>query len=157
MPKKEKPTTSSAPTKPPSWPAFKPPLPVLPLFPEPHPKTNKILTLSTFFPRSLCRDYVAFLQSLPLITTPGKPKKGDAVRVNDRFQIDDPAFAKRLWDQTGIQDALAQDDVKDLWGGEPIGLNPNIRVYRYTKGQFFDCHCTQPTFSLFMLVLTHYR
>lgn len=26
-------------------------------------------------------------------------------------------------------------------GGEPIGLSPNIRVYRYTKGQFFDCHC----------------
>jgi hypothetical protein len=27
-------------------------------------------------------------------------------------------------------------------GGEPIGLNPSIRIYRYTKGQFFDCHCT---------------
>ncbi|KAF6520935.1 hypothetical protein HZS61_015193 [Fusarium oxysporum f. sp. conglutinans] len=25
-------------------------------------------------------------------------------------------------------------------GGEPVGLNPNIRVYRYSKGQFFDCH-----------------
>lgn len=26
-------------------------------------------------------------------------------------------------------------------GGEPVGLSPNIRVYRYTKGQYFDCHC----------------
>ena len=26
-------------------------------------------------------------------------------------------------------------------GGEVVGLNPNIRVYRYGKGQFFDCHC----------------
>lgn len=26
-------------------------------------------------------------------------------------------------------------------GGEPVGLSPNIRVYRYSKGQFFDCHC----------------
>jgi hypothetical protein len=26
-------------------------------------------------------------------------------------------------------------------GGELVGLNPMIRVYRYTKGQFFDCHC----------------
>lgn len=26
-------------------------------------------------------------------------------------------------------------------GGKVIGLNPNIRVYRYTKGQYFDCHC----------------
>ena len=26
-------------------------------------------------------------------------------------------------------------------GGEVVGLNPSIRIYRYTKGQFFDCHC----------------
>lgn len=26
-------------------------------------------------------------------------------------------------------------------GGEVVGLNPNIRIYRYTKGQFFDVHC----------------
>lgn len=26
-------------------------------------------------------------------------------------------------------------------GGEVVGLNPLIRVYRYKKGQFFDCHC----------------
>lgn len=32
-------------------------------------------------------------------------------------------------------------DVKDIWGGEPIGLNGNIRIYRYSKGQFFDKHC----------------
>ena len=28
-----------------------------------------------------------------------------------------------------------------VWGGEVIGLNSNIRVYRYGKGQFFDQHC----------------
>lgn len=26
-------------------------------------------------------------------------------------------------------------------GGEVVGLSPNIRVYRYSKGQYFDCHC----------------
>lgn len=26
-------------------------------------------------------------------------------------------------------------------GGEVVGLNPNIRIYRYTKGQYFDAHC----------------
>lgn len=49
------------------------------------------------------------------MTTPGKPKKGDAVRVNDRFQIDDEAFAKRLWEHTGLQDVVEQEDVKHLW------------------------------------------
>lgn len=26
-------------------------------------------------------------------------------------------------------------------GGEVVGLSPNIRIYRYSKGQYFDCHC----------------
>ncbi|TFB03582.1 hypothetical protein CCMA1212_004708 [Trichoderma ghanense] len=104
------------PPAPPSWPPFKPPLPVVELYPELHPATPNIVLLSSFFPRSLCRDYVAFLKTLPLQTTPSRPKKGEAVRVNDRFQIDDPV------------------------GGQPVGLNPNIRIYRYSKGQYFDCH-----------------
>jgi hypothetical protein len=29
-------------------------------------------------------------------------------------------------------------------GGEVVGLNPKIRIYRYTKGQFFDQHCISP-------------
>ncbi|POR38958.1 Prolyl 4-hydroxylase, alpha subunit [Tolypocladium paradoxum] len=126
---------------PPAWPQFKPPLPVVDLAPELHPATPKIALVPCFFPRSLCRDYVAFLKTLPLQTTPSRPKRGDAVRVNDRFQIDDPAFARRLWEQTGLKEALLESEhVKDLWGGEPIGLSPNIRVYRYSKGQYFDCH-----------------
>jgi hypothetical protein len=35
-------------------------------------------------------------------------------------------------------------------GGEPVGLSPNIRVYRYSKGQFFDCHCKCIVMSLNM-------
>jgi hypothetical protein len=34
-------------------------------------------------------------------------------------------------------------------GGEVVGLNPLIRVYRYTKGQFFDCHCKLKVFFVF--------
>lgn len=26
-------------------------------------------------------------------------------------------------------------------GGEVLGLSPNIRIYRYSPGQFFDAHC----------------
>jgi hypothetical protein len=103
------------------------------------------------FTAKLCKDYVSFLSSLPLVTTPGKPKKGDAVRVNDRFQIDDPDFAERLWSQTALKNlilginengslGLSDAERKELWGGDVVGLNPNIRIYRYTKGQFFDQH-----------------
>ncbi|KAK3330949.1 hypothetical protein B0H66DRAFT_82448 [Apodospora peruviana] len=124
---------------PPSWPPFKPPLPDADLDLE-CVVQDKIVVLRSFFPRSLCRDYVAFLKELPLTTTPGKPKRGEALRVNDRYQINDAAFAHRLWSETGLKDALLHADVAGSWGGDVVGLNQNIRVYRYLKGHFFDAH-----------------
>lgn len=100
----------------PSWPPFRPRLPVTDLTPQLHPSTAKIALIPSFFPRSLCRDYVDFLKTLPLQTTPGRPKRGEAVRVNDRFQIEDPVFARRLWEETGLREVLLESDhVKDLW------------------------------------------
>ncbi|KAH8882707.1 hypothetical protein GQ53DRAFT_753507 [Thozetella sp. PMI_491] len=130
-------STSAAP--PPSWPVFKPPLPVSDLAAE-SLVPGKVVVFRTFWPRSLCREYISFLSRLPLSTTPGKPKRGDAVRVNDRYQIQDPQFANRLWTETGLKDALRDADLPEAWGGDVVGLSPNIRIYRYSKGQFFDCH-----------------
>jgi hypothetical protein len=70
----------AAPQARPSWPAFKPPLPVVELSVE-SLVPEKVVVLHNFFPKSLCKDYVSFLQTLPLTTTPGKPKRGEAVRV----------------------------------------------------------------------------
>lgn len=134
----------------PNWPVFQPLLPESDLALQ-EALPGQIVTVTNFWTATLCRNYVSFLSSLPLTTTPGKPKKGDAVRVNDRFQIDDPAFAERLWSGTALKnlvlgltetDGLELDDAqrRELWGGEVIGLNPNIRIYRYSKGQFFDQH-----------------
>ncbi|CAN9455707.1 unnamed protein product [Alternaria alternata] len=147
-----RPAPSSEPARqPPNWPAL------TPLVPEEDLALQEVLhkqivTIPNFFTASLCKTYVSFLSSLPLTTTPGKPKKGDAVRVNDRYQIDDPQFAERLWSQTGLRKLVSGDveegalglsveQRKDLWGGEVLGLNQNIRIYRYSKGQFFDQHC----------------
>ncbi|EMD86530.1 hypothetical protein COCC4DRAFT_49801 [Bipolaris maydis ATCC 48331] len=135
----------------PNWPVFTPLVPEADLALQ-QVLPNQIITIPNFWPAALCKTYVSFLSSLPLTTTPGKPKKGDAVRVNDRFQIDDPAFAEKLWSQTALknlvtgaaahQGALGLDEKQrhSLWGGDVVGLNPNIRIYRYTKGQFFDQH-----------------
>lgn len=106
------PTTETV--KPPAWPVFKPPLPVMDLQPE-SMLDSRVVLIRNFWPKSLCRDYVSFLRTLTLTTTPGKPKRGDAVRVNDRFQVQDQAFANRLWLQTGLQDVLMGEDWKGLW------------------------------------------
>jgi len=53
------------------------------------------------------------LKGLPLSTTPGKPKKGDAVRFNDRFQVEDEGFANRLWVETGLRELICGQDEED--------------------------------------------
>ncbi|RMJ20775.1 hypothetical protein PHISP_08356, partial [Aspergillus sp. HF37] len=123
----------------------------------------QISLIHNFFTSTLCKTYVSFLQSLPLATTPGRPKRGDAVRVNDRFQIEDPRFAEMLWSGTALKELVtatptededededegegeeregrAKKDTSNVWGGEPLGLNANIRIYRYSAGQFFARH-----------------
>jgi hypothetical protein len=152
---KEKAVTRQQPT--PNWPKLHPVLPSSDLSFSVLLE-DQILTIPQLWTSTLCKTYVSFLQSLPLVTTPGKPKKGEAVRVNDRFQVDDAAFAERLWRETGLKDMventviegreLGEEEKRELWGGEVLGLNSNIRIYRYTKGQFFDKHCMCALHSL---------
>lgn len=112
-----KPPVAAAAAQPPNWPPFKPALPVVQLNLEaPAPGLEeKIILVRNFWPKNLCRDYVNFLKTLPLTTTPGKPKRGEAVRVNDRFQVDDFRFSQRLWLETGLKDALLEESFSHLW------------------------------------------
>jgi hypothetical protein len=151
----------------PNWPALTPIQPAADL----HLETlleDQIITIPRLWTSTLCKNYVSFLSTLSLATTPGKPKKGEAVRVNDRFQIEDPAFAERLWGSTALKQlvesseldgaALDEEAKRKLWGGEVLGLNSNIRIYRYSKGQFFDQHCKPPRSSFsHVLSLKFYR
>ena len=137
----------------PQWPPIKPLLPSSDLsfdtlLPE------QILTIPRFWTATLCKVYVTYLSKLPLVTTPGNPKRGEAVRVNDRYQVDDPQFAHQLWECTALKalvenpiidgKELSEQEKRELWGGDVLGLNSNIRIYRYSKGQFFDQHCKCP-------------
>ena len=142
----------------PNWPSLEPVPPAMDLeLKEQWP--DQILTIASLWSKASCSKYVKFLSGLPLTTTPGKPKKGEALRVNDRFQVDDPVFADRVWRQTALKQLVEEasidgqvrneQQIRDLWGGEVLGLNSNIRIYRYSKGQFFDQHCTSISSHLF--------
>ena len=149
-PKKPKLATEAAPA--PSWPALQPLVPSSDLSLETLLQ-DQIVVIRNYWTSSLCKNYVSFLSTLPLVTTPGQLKKGDALRVNDRYQVDDPAFAEQLWSSTSLRDlvtgvggdgqeeGMTVYERRRLWGGEVCGLNPRIRIYRYGKGQFFDQHC----------------
>ncbi|KAJ9285600.1 hypothetical protein DTO021C3_6854 [Paecilomyces variotii] len=131
----------------PNWPPLRPLVPASDLYLESLVE-DQIYIIRNFFTSTLCKNYVSFLASLPLITTPSRPKKGEAVRVNDRFQIDDARFAEMLWSSTALKDLVegsldsdaTQAMLRQTWGGNPLGLNPNIRIYRYSPGQFFAQH-----------------
>ncbi|KUJ07266.1 uncharacterized protein LY89DRAFT_712093 [Mollisia scopiformis] len=145
--------SSTPPTPPTNWPIFKPLLPVSDLSLQTL-VPSQIITIPYFWTSTLCKNYVNFLKTLPLTTTPVKPKKGDALRFNDRFQVIDERFANRLWEESGLrelvcgsgdenegdEERMSDNERRELWGGEVVGLNPSIRVYRYSKGQFFDQH-----------------
>lgn len=50
---------------------------------------------------------MAFLKTLPLVTAPGKlPRRGQALRVNDRLAVQDAGWAERLWGEGGLGELL---------------------------------------------------
>lgn len=134
----------------PQWPPLRPLVPTSDLCLEPLLE-DQIIVIRNLFTSTLCKTYAAFLSTLPLITTPAQPKDGDAVRVNDRIEFHDPGFAETLWKATGLESLVSKRLVEegngafhppdDFWGGEVVGLNPRIRIYRYKEGQFFAQHC----------------
>ena len=161
------PGSSTSNPSPPNWPALQPLVPLADL----HLTTlvpKQILTISNFWTSTLCKTFVSFLSSLPLETTPGNPRRGDALRINDRYQIHDPVFARTLWESTALKElvlggssegredpSMTEAERRELWGGTVIGLNPNIRVYRYRKGQFFGQHCKYHKVISSALIMVH--
>ena len=72
------------------------------------------------------------------MTTPGKPKKGEALRVNDRFNIEDAVFAERLWKETGLKELLLggvkseQGDGGDDWRDDRDVASVNLWYIYFT-------------------------
>lgn len=64
------------------------------------------------------------------------PARGEAFRDNDRISVQDGILAENLW-RSGLCRVFT--DIK-LEGKSAVGLNPNIRFYRYKEGQRFGPH-----------------
>ncbi|KAL2558566.1 2-oxoglutarate (2OG) and Fe(II)-dependent oxygenase superfamily protein [Forsythia ovata] len=69
------------------------------------------------------------------------PTKGEAYRDNDRIAVQDPVLADAIWN-SGLKTLFS--DIK-IRGKVAVGLNPNIRCYRYTAGQRFGRHIDEST------------
>lgn len=116
-----------------AWPTLSPsgtPLALVTLFPD-------LYSLPAVFSPALLTSFAAFLPSLPMAPSQIKRQRGEASRTNDRFQVDDLDFAKRLWERTGLREVCAGLQSKRKGGASAVGLNSNIRIYRYREGAYF--------------------
>ncbi|KAG8932109.1 hypothetical protein FRC02_001665 [Tulasnella sp. 418] len=101
---------------------------------------DQILLIHNFLDPLECKNFAALLDNLPLTVTPAA-KKGEADRANDRISIQATEFAKELW-------AALEPHVSSIPSfqthlkppAKPHSLNPNIRLYRYSPGQYFGAH-----------------
>ncbi|KAL8519423.1 hypothetical protein ACS0TY_010383 [Phlomoides rotata] len=64
------------------------------------------------------------------------PTWGEAYRDNDRISVDDPVLAEAIWD-AGLNKFFSDFKIR---GKVAVGLNPNLRFYRYSPGQRFGRH-----------------
>lgn len=81
-----------------------------------------------------------FQQLGPLLSRPTAPRKGEATRTSERFATVDPIFAQTLFLATGLAGILGELGLESDGTRQLMGLNSNIRIYRYQKGAYFGPH-----------------
>lgn len=103
---------------------------------------DQIITIGKFFSQELCNELLkSFTTSLTLETTPLIKSKDYAVRVNDRALVESSETAINLWEylQKILLFEYNEQSILDEFQTAK-GLNPQLRVYRYTKGHHFGQH-----------------
>jgi hypothetical protein len=68
----------------------------------------------------------------------GGAAAGEAYRDNGRIIVRDPSAARALWERTGLKEVFKRGGLEKssirVDGAEPLGLNANLRLYRYCGG-----------------------
>ncbi|KAF9614789.1 hypothetical protein IFM89_020643 [Coptis chinensis] len=102
-----------------------------------HLKDAHLFTVPNFFTSAESRAFVEVAESIGF-THQGSlgPLKGEAYRDNDRIAVNDPVLAETIW-ESGLKKLFADITIRNKVA---VGLNPNIRFYRYKVGQRFGRH-----------------
>ncbi|XP_058104716.1 uncharacterized protein LOC131248460 [Magnolia sinica] len=102
-----------------------------------HLKETHLFTVQNFFTTAESKAFVEAAESLGFAHQGSLgPAKGEAYRDNDRISVSDPILAETIW-ESGLKRIFS--DIK-IRGKVAVGLNPNIRFYRYKVGQRFGRH-----------------
>ncbi|GAB4826027.1 hypothetical protein Ancab_008896 [Ancistrocladus abbreviatus] len=100
-------------------------------------KDNDLFTVQNFFTSSESKAFVKAAESLGFVHQGSLgPAKGEAFRDNDRISVSNPILAETVW-ESGLKQLFTEIKIR---GKVAVGLNPNIRFYRYKVGQRFGRH-----------------
>ncbi|RCK67288.1 hypothetical protein Cantr_03349 [Candida viswanathii] len=116
---------------------------------QPEPESiidDQIVVIRNFFTKDLCNELIkSFETKLTLETTPLIKSKEYAVRFNDRTSMTDLVSADILWlylAQILSSNPYNDEDLAEINEifQDGVGLNPQLRVYRYKRGHHFNKH-----------------
>ncbi|VFQ82363.1 unnamed protein product [Cuscuta campestris] len=100
-------------------------------------KGNDLLTVQNYLTSAEAKAFIEAAESVGFVHQGSLgPTKGEAYRDNDRISINDPDLADAIW-KAGIDKLFC---AIRICGRVAVGLNPNIRFYRYKAGQRFGRH-----------------
>ncbi|KAK1315787.1 hypothetical protein QJS10_CPA05g00012 [Acorus calamus] len=100
-------------------------------------KSDHLFTVENFFSAAESKAFVQVAESMGFGHQGSLgPSKGEAFRDNDRISVEDPLLAHAIW-ESGLHSLFHNIRVH---GKVAVGLNPNIRFYRYKVGQRFGRH-----------------
>ncbi|KDP22345.1 hypothetical protein JCGZ_26176 [Jatropha curcas] len=100
-------------------------------------KDTDLFTVQNFFTPAESKAFIKAAESIGFVHQGSLgPTRGEAYRDNDRVSSNDSALANAVW-ESGLNKLFS--DIK-IRGKVAVGLNPNIRFYRYKVGQRFGRH-----------------
>ncbi|CAJ1977115.1 unnamed protein product [Sphenostylis stenocarpa] len=96
-----------------------------------------LFTVQNFFSSAESKAFVKNAEAIGFVHQGSLgPTYGEAYRDNDRISVDDPVLADTIW-ESGLSKLFSDIRIR---GKVAVGLNPNIRFYRYKIGQRFGRH-----------------
>ncbi|XAR66191.1 hypothetical protein NMG60_11012315 [Bertholletia excelsa] len=100
-------------------------------------KDNDLFTVQNYFTSAESKAFIRAAELIGFVHQGSLgPTRGEAYRDNDRISVVDPVLANTIW-EAGINKLFSDFKIQ---GKVAVGLNPNIRFYRYKVGQRFGRH-----------------
>lgn len=100
---------------------------------------ESVLAVEGFLTEGECRAWIAYGEDTGFQEAKQAQRSGFAHRDNGRLVVEDPDIADAIWNR------IRSFVPCSISGRTPVGCSPNLRLYRYCKGQRFGKHVDEVT------------